>query len=62
MKDLTIDTSLEDDEIETPEEVKEPKEKEVLQPKDNTMTIVLLILLTVVIGLIFYYNSKKEKE
>lgn len=65
MKDITIDNPFEDEDLEvTPsEEVKEEvKKKEVLEPKDNTMTIVLLILLTVVVGLIVWYKTKGDKN
>lgn len=64
MKDITEDTIIEDDEIETPEieEIETPKPKEVLTPKDNTLTLVLLVLVTLVVGFIVWYNNKQKAE
>lgn len=62
MKDLTIDNPFPEDEKDEEKVIDKTKEQETLQPKDNTMTIVLLILLTVVVGFIVWYKTKGEKE
>jgi len=62
MKDLTIDNPFPEDEKDEEKVIDKTKEQETLQPKDNTMTIVLLILLTVVVGFIVWYKTKGDKE